>query len=78
MRKCRKCNGEAYLEYDHGWQEHCLQCGKIIPLAKDDPIILHLNPDKYSVEQPLSKDIGVHRLSNAYNHHSSMRNLNGY
>lgn len=28
MKRCPKCHGNVYLDEDeHGWFEHCLQCG---------------------------------------------------
>jgi|DewCreStandDraft_4_1066084.scaffolds.fasta_scaffold12895_9 DNA-directed RNA polymerase subunit M/transcription elongation factor TFIIS len=34
-RKCPKCGGSLYLDYDtYGWYEQCLQCGHISDLKE--------------------------------------------
>lgn len=60
MKKCPKCNGNMYLEWDYRWQWHCLQCGCTI---KSDNIKGSGKNTKYDATVPLIKAIGANSHS---------------
>ena len=62
MKRCPRCRGNVYLDEDeHGWFEHCLQCGYtcdlqgVLDLAEREALKMQLvSPEDEGIDEPES------------------------